>query len=173
MKNTRKLLSALLVIVMMLTTTAFAAPAQDRAGNNIAIPAEVNRIISLAPATTQIIESLGMMDKLVAVDTQTPLYVEGVSEFPQFDMMQPDIEQIAALLPDVIFTSGMSYVEDNPFTMLVDMGVCVIEIPSSSSITQIFGIPSPKVIFLIFTVFMLSNPFLFSIHFDPYCSLRD
>lgn len=134
MKNTRKLLSALLVIVMMLTTAAFAAPAQDRAGNDIAIPAEVNRIISLAPATTQIIESLGMKDKLVAVDTQTPLYVEGVSELPQFDMMQPDIEQIAALLPDVIFTSGMSYVEDNPFTMLVDMGVCVIEIPSSSSI---------------------------------------
>ena len=94
MKNTRKLLSALLVIVMMLTTAAFAAPAQDRAGNDIAVPAEVNRIISLAPATTQIIESLGMMDKLVAVDTQTPLYVEGVSELPQFDMMQPDIEQI-------------------------------------------------------------------------------
>lgn len=134
MKNIRKLLSTLLVIVMMLTSAAFAAPAQDRAGNDIAIPAEVNRIISLAPATTQIIESLGMMDKLVAVDTQTPLYVEGVSELPQFDMMQPDIEQIAALLPDVIFTSGMSYVEDNPFTMLVDMGVCVIEIPSSSSI---------------------------------------
>lgn len=134
MKNTRKLLSTLLVIVMMLTSAAFAAPAQDRAGNDIAVPAEVNRIISLAPATTQIIESLGMMDKLIAVDTQTPLYVEGVSELPQFDMMQPDIEQIAALLPDVIFTSGMSYVEDNPFTMLVDMGVCVIEIPSSSSI---------------------------------------
>ncbi|MBQ9951948.1 MAG: ABC transporter substrate-binding protein [Clostridia bacterium] len=134
MKNTRKLLSTLLVIVMMLTTAAFAAPAQDRAGNDIAVPAEVNRIISLAPATTQIIESLGMLDKVIAVDTQTPLYVEGVSELPQFDMMQPDIEQIAALLPDVIFTSGMSYVEDNPFTMLVDMGVCVIEIPSSSSI---------------------------------------
>ena len=97
MKNTRKLLSALLVIVMMLTTAAFAAPAQDRAGNDIAIPAEVNRIISLAPATTQIIESLGMMDKLVAVDTQTPLYVEGTSELPQFDMMAPDVEQIAAL----------------------------------------------------------------------------
>ena len=134
MKNTRKLLSTLLVIVMMLTTAAFAAPAQDRAGNDIAVPAEVNRIISLAPATTQIIESLGMLDKVIAVDTQTPLYVEGVSELPQFDMMSPDIEQIAMLQPDVVFTSGMSYVEDNPFTMLVDMGVCVIEIPSSSSI---------------------------------------
>ena len=137
MKNTRKLLSTLLVIVMMLTTAAFAAPAQDRAGNDIAVPAEVNRIISLAPATTQIIESLGMLDKVIAVDTQTPLSVEGVSELPQFDMMQPDIEQIAALLPDVIFTSGMSYVEDNPFQALIDLGVRVIEIPTSNSIEAV------------------------------------
>lgn len=138
MKNIFRILSALLTLIMLTATVALAeVPAQDRAGNDIAIPAEVNKIISLAPATTQIIEDLGMKDKLIAVDTQTPLYVEGVSELPQFDMMQPDIEQIAALTPDVIFTSGMSYLEDNPFQMLIDMGVCVIEIPSSSSIAAV------------------------------------
>lgn len=138
MKNIRKLLCALLALTMLLATVALAeVPAQDRAGNDIAVPAEVNKIISLAPATTQIIADLGLMDKVIAVDTQTPVYVEGVSELPQFDMMQPDIEQIAALMPDVIFTSGMSYVEDNPFQMLIDMGVCVIEIPSSSSIAAV------------------------------------
>jgi len=135
MKNICKLLCTLLALIMLLTAAAFAeTPTQDRAGNEIAIPAQINKVISLAPATTQIIESLGMMDKLIAVDTQTPLYVEGVSGLPQFDMMQPDIEQIAALMPDVVFTSGMSYVEDNPFAVLPDMGICVIEIPSSSSI---------------------------------------
>lgn len=138
MKNIFRILSALLTLIMLTATVALAeVPVQDRAGNDIAIPAEVNKIISLAPATTQIIEDLGMKDKLIAVDTQTPLYVEGVSELPQFDMMQPDIEQIAALTPDVIFTSGMSYLEDNPFQMLIDMGVCVIEIPSSSSIAAV------------------------------------
>lgn len=138
MKNIRKLLCALLALTMLLATVAFAeVPAQDRAGNDISVPAEVNRIISLAPATSQIIEDLGLMDKVVAVDTQTPTYVEGVSELPQFDMMQPDIEQIAALTPDVVFTSGMSYVEDNPFQALIDMGICVIEIPSSSSIAAV------------------------------------
>lgn len=138
MKNIRKLLSVLLALAMLFSAAAFAeAPTQDRAGNDIAIPAEITKVISLAPATTQIIESLGMMDTLIAVDTQTPLYVEGVSELPQFDMMQPDIEQIAALQPDVVFTSGMSYVEDNPFAVLADMGICVIEIPSSSSIEAV------------------------------------
>ena len=112
-------------------------PTQDRAGTPIVIPAEVEKVISLAPATTQIIEALGLKDQLVAVDTQTPLYVEGVSELPQFDMMAPDIEQMAMLEPDVVFTTGMSYVEDNPFQALIDMGICVIEIPSSSSIEAV------------------------------------
>ena len=62
--------------------------------------------------------------------------MEGVSELPQFDMMAPDIE-MAMLEPDVVFTTGMSYVEDNPFQALIDMGICVIEIPSSSSIEAV------------------------------------
>ena len=93
-----------------------AVPTHDRAGTPIVIPAEVETVISLAPATTQIIEALGMKDLLVAVDTQTPLYVEGTSELPQFDMMAPDIEQLAMLEADIVFTSGMSYVEDSPLS---------------------------------------------------------
>lgn len=134
----KKIVSLVLALMVMLTALAFAeVPAQDRAGAPISVPAEVDKVISLAPATTQIIESLGLMDKVVAVDTQTPLYVEGISDLPQFDMMAPDIEQIAMLEPDIVFTSGMSYVEDNPFKALVDMGVCVIEIPSSNSIAAV------------------------------------
>lgn len=127
-----------LVLVLMLACAAFAeVPTTDRAGSAILIPAEVNRIVSLAPATTQIIDALGMMDKVVAVDTQTPLYVDGTSELMQFDMMTPDVEQIAMLMPDIVFTSGMSYLEDNPFKALIDMGICVVEIPSSSSIAAV------------------------------------
>lgn len=138
MKKTLRMLSAVLALALLLTVTAFAeVPAEDRAGNAIAVPAEVNRIISLAPSTTQVLEALGLTDRLVAVDTQTPMYVEGTSELPQFDMMAPDVEQIAALEPDVVFTSGMSYLDDNPFAALTEMGVCVIEIPSSESIAAV------------------------------------
>lgn len=138
MKNILRLLSAVLALTLLLASAAVAeVPAADRAGNAIAIPAEVTKIISLAPATTQIIESLGMLDNLVAVDTQTPAYVSGVDGLPQFNMMEPDIEQIAMLQPDVVFTSGMSYVEGDPFGMLIDLGVCVIEIPSSQSIEAV------------------------------------
>ena len=134
----KKMISLVLVLMLAFSTLAIAeVPTQDRAGAAISIPEKVEKVVSLAPATTQIIEALGMMDKLIAVDTQTPLYVEETSGLLQFDMMAPDIEQIAMLEPDVVFTSGMSYIDDNPFKALIDMGICVIEIPSSNSIEDV------------------------------------
>lgn len=138
MKKTARILSLLIALTLLLSCTAFAAvPTQDRSGNTVSIPAEVNRIVSLAPATTQILESLGVMDKVVAIDTQTPAYVNGVDHLPKYDMMTPDIEQLAQLQPDIIYTSGMSYIEGNPFQALIDMGICVVDIPSSASIADV------------------------------------
>lgn len=138
MKKPTRFLCSLIALCLMLSCAALAAvPTEDRSGNAIAVPAEVNRIVSLAPATTQILETLGVMDKVIAVDTQTPAYVEGVSHLPQYDMMTPDIEQLAQLQPDIIYTSGMSYIEGNPFQALIDMGICVVDIPSSASIADV------------------------------------
>ena len=131
----KKLLCTLLALAMLLSAAALAeAPTEDRAGNPIAIPESIEKIISLAPATTEILEAIGAKDKIIAVDTQTPLYVAGFDDVPQFDMMAPDVEAIAALEPDVVYTSGMSYIDGDPYHALVDMGICVIEIPSSTSI---------------------------------------
>ena len=154
--NMKKTIALFLTLVMALSlvacggtgkidsTPSVEAPAEttlaasDSTDSSVSeVPAELTKVVSLAPATTQIIEALGMKDKLVAVDTQSPLYVEGVSQLPQFDMMAPNIEQIALLEPDVVFTSGMSYLDDNPFQALIDMGICVIEIPSSNSIQAV------------------------------------
>lgn len=138
MKNFLRILTTLLALSLLCTGMAFAeAPAQDPAGNDIALPAELNKVICLAPSTTIILDSLGLTDRLVAVDTYSPVYIESLSSLPQFDMMTPDIEQIAALEPDVVFTTGMSYVDGNPFAQLVDMGICVVDIPSSESIAEI------------------------------------
>lgn len=112
-------------------------PTKDRAGNDITIPDEVNKIVALAPSIMQTLDALGAMDKVVGTDTQTPMYVSGVDSLPQFDLMEPDIEQIAALDPDVIFTTGMSYTDSDPFAALTEMGKCVICIPSSTSIEAI------------------------------------
>ncbi|MBR3053696.1 MAG: ABC transporter substrate-binding protein, partial [Firmicutes bacterium] len=148
--NKKKFLAVLIAIVMVLSLAACggsgsgsggggsqpdaSVPTQDREGNDISIPEKVERIVSLAPATTQILESVGKMDQVVGVDTQTPFYVSGVDSLPQFDMMEPDIEAIAALEPDIVFTTGMSYIEGDPYSALIDLGICVVVIPSSNSL---------------------------------------
>jgi len=119
---------------------ASALPAADRAGNEIKIPSEINRIISISPSNAEMIVALGFGDKLVAVDK----YSEGIEDIPQgipyFDIMNPDIEQLVALEPDIIYATGMSLSEGkDPFKPLKDLGITVAYIPSSNSIDGIYG----------------------------------
>lgn len=113
-------------------------PTMDRAGKPITVPENISKIISLAPSTTQIIDELGKLENVIAVDMQTPLSVEGTDNLLQYDMMEPDCEAMLSQNPDIVFVSGLSYVgSDNPFQILIDAGICVVEIPSSTSIQSV------------------------------------
>ncbi|HJB91819.1 MAG TPA: ABC transporter substrate-binding protein [Candidatus Eisenbergiella merdigallinarum] len=118
---------------------AAARPQEDRAGNPIEVPEEVDSIISLAPATTQILCDLGLADEIVAVDTNSPMYAEGLSgDVMQFDMMEPDLEQILNAEPDIIFVSSMSSQGgDDIFAGIREAGICVAEIPTSNTIEDV------------------------------------
>lgn len=116
-------------------------PTKDCAGNDIVIPENVEKIVSMAPSVTEVLIDLGYADKIVACDTYS-----GYSAFasalnagiPQFDMMAPDNEQIIALAPDIVFTTGMSYAGgDDVYAAVRGAGVCVADIPSSTSISGI------------------------------------
>ncbi|WP_313165707.1 ABC transporter substrate-binding protein [Sedimentibacter sp.] len=114
-------------------------PTTDRAGNEVNIPEEINRIISISPSNTEIIIALGLGDKLVAVDKHSS-DIEGIpADIPQFDIMNPDVEQLVALSPDIIYATGMSMAKGNdPFKPIKDLGITVVYIPSSSSIEGIY-----------------------------------
>ena len=111
----------------------------DRAGNGIVLPEKIDKIVSMAPSTTQVLIEIGLADKIVGIDTNSVTYIADLSaDVAQFDMMSPDNEAIAALDPDIVFTSGMSSVGGtSPFQSLIDSGVCVADIPSSASIADI------------------------------------
>ncbi|WP_158098631.1 ABC transporter substrate-binding protein [Flavonifractor sp. An112] len=152
-----KLRNAIALMMVMLIMTALAAcvpaeiteqtlqpqqtekitdsrPDTDRSGNPITLPEQVDSIISMAPSATQTLLDLGLKDKLVAVDTYSAMYF-GLEDLPTFDMMEPDTEQMAVLGADLIFTTGMSASDGvDPFKPLRDIGVCVADIPSASSI---------------------------------------
>lgn len=114
-------------------------PTIDRAGNDIEVPEEINRIITMAPSIAETLIALDFGDNIIAADTQST-NIEGLSnDIEFFDLMSPDIEKLLELKPDVVFASTMSIVEGNdPFQPLKDLGVCVIYIPSSNSIEAIY-----------------------------------
>ena len=117
------------------------APAidKDRAGNEITLPAKIEKVMAFGPSNSEILVALGEGDKLIAIDTYST-NIEGLSaDLPQFDMMTPDAEQIVVLKPDVIFITGMSKLtgEEDPYKPISDTGVCVIYIPTSESIDAI------------------------------------
>ena len=114
-------------------------PAKDRAGNEISIPNEINKIISISPGNTEILIELGFGDKIIAVDEYSK-DIEGLPQgIPLFDIMTPDAEKMVALEPDIIYTTEMVMAEGNdPYKPIKDMGICVAYIPASLSIEGIY-----------------------------------
>lgn len=114
-------------------------PTEDRAGNTIKLPESTEKIISLNPAATQTLIDLGLADKIVAVDEYSMTYADSLAkDIPVYSMYEPDQESIISLGADIVFTSGMVYAGgDNPYINVVNAGVCVADIPSSSSIAGI------------------------------------
>ena len=112
---------------------------KDRAGNDIVIPEKVDKIISMAPSTTRFLIDLGLADKIIAIDTNSYAYADSLpKDVKQFDMMEPDNEALVALEPDIVFTSGMSDAGGvDAFQSVRDAGICVADIPSSTSFAEI------------------------------------
>ena len=93
----------------------------------------------MAPSTTRFLIDLGLADKIIAIDTNSYAYADSLpKDVKQFDMMVPDNEALVALEPDIVFTSGMSDAGGvDAFQSVRDAGICVADIPSSTSFAEI------------------------------------
>lgn len=112
----------------------------DREGNPIALPDNIDTIISMGPSNTELIVALGFGDKIIAIDEYS-FDVPGVKgDLPMFSMRSPDGEQIINLEPDVIIVTGMTKAggADDPFQVVTEAGICVVYVPSSNSINGIY-----------------------------------
>ena len=101
---------------------------------------KITRIISAAPSITEIIAGLGLAGKLVAVDKYSK-DVEGVkADLPEIDFFNPDIEAIAGMKPDIIISGEINTNgrEAAPYRFFTQLGVHVVEIPTSNSINDIY-----------------------------------
>ncbi len=110
----------------------------DREGIEIAVPTEVNTIVSLVPSITETLVDLGLGDKIVAVDSFS-LPTEGLTaDVVELDAMAPDIEIILSLKPDLVIASGMTKAEGaDPLAQLTDAGILVTYIPTANTLEDI------------------------------------
>ncbi len=78
----------------------------DEAGRRVSVPADVTRIVSLAPNDTDILYALGAAEKIAGVTDFSEIpagepHVESVGE-----PVEPSLERIAALQPSLVFVDG-------------------------------------------------------------------
>ncbi|CAN5299341.1 cobalamin-binding protein [soil metagenome] len=83
----------------------------DDLGRTITIPAELARVVSLAPNLTENIFAVGGGDRLVGVTTFCDFPAQARSIAKVGDTMSPNMETIVGLKPDVVFVSTASQIE--------------------------------------------------------------
>jgi iron complex transport system substrate-binding protein len=86
--------------------TAFPVTITDDASRLVTIDAEPKRIVSLAPANTEIVYALGLFDRLVGVTTYDDYPAEVKKIAKVGDFMAPNLESVAAAKPDVVLVTG-------------------------------------------------------------------
>lgn len=99
-------------------TTAQTREATDESGKRVRLPSRPQRIITLAPNLTEIVYALGAGNRLVGNTTYCDYPAEAKKVEKVGDTLQPNIEKIIALKPDVILITTASQLET--FTKQLD-----------------------------------------------------
>jgi iron complex transport system substrate-binding protein len=108
------------------TPAATGVTITDVAGRTVTIASTPERIISLAPSTTEILFAIGLAPKIVATDDFSD-YPAEAKNLPKVGGLNAayNFEQIVALKPDLIFAAGITppeaikKLEDLKLTVLV------------------------------------------------------
>lgn len=113
-------------------------PTEDRQGNPIDLPDEIDRIVSTAPSIAEILVGLGLADKLVMIDSYSA-GVEGLpADLPQMNFPNVDAEALLEAEPDLVLVADYYPMGgEDPLRLVEEAGICVVRIPSSSSIEGI------------------------------------
>ena len=96
------------------------------------------RVVSLAPNLTEILFELGVGEQVVGVTTYCVYPPEAQKKEKIGDFVNPNIEKIVSLKPDVVFAERWS--STKTVTRLRGMGLNVIDVPSPTSTGEIYQV---------------------------------
>lgn len=100
------------------TSTTEMREVKDEAGKPVRLPLRPQRVVTLAPNLTEIVYAIGAGATLVGNTTFCDYPAEAKQVAKVGDTLQPNIERIIALKPEVIFVSTASQLET--FTKQLD-----------------------------------------------------
>ena len=102
---------------------AFNVTITDSTGTEITLTKKPERIVSLAPSTTEILCALGLEDKIVG-RTKYCNYPESITSVPEVGgTSNPNVEAIVDLNPDLVV--GATHVSDEVIGKLREVGITV------------------------------------------------
>jgi iron complex transport system substrate-binding protein len=133
--NRRRFILACISVILVVGSACTAGGSEEPSGSEIVlltddtgavveITGQVERIVSLAPSNTEIAFALGLGDRMVGV-TDFCDYPAEALEIEKIGGVEPNIEQIFALEPDLVLAIGG---EPDPasISQLRDLGVTVL-----------------------------------------------
>ncbi|MEX0710124.1 MAG: ABC transporter substrate-binding protein [Chloroflexota bacterium] len=98
----------------------------DDAGRSVTIPADPERIVSLAPSNTEIACALDACEQLVGV-TDYDDYPAMTADLPEVVIAaQVDVEKVVAADPQLILAAGNELTSSSVITQLADLGYPVL-----------------------------------------------
>ncbi len=119
------------------TPTPTAVPAfpvilTDDEGTVVTLPAEPQKVVSLTPATTEIVFAVGAGDRLVATDDSSDHPAEAVPLPKVVTFGTVDVEQIISLGADLVIAGGLGFTSADTITQLRSLGVPVVVVYAAS-----------------------------------------
>jgi iron complex transport system substrate-binding protein len=111
---------------------AFPVTVIDDEGTSVELPAEPDTIVSLTPATTEVLFAIGAGDRVVATDegSDYPKEAAALADVATFNNV--DVEKVLALEPDLVIAGGLGFTPADAITRLRSLKVPVIVVYAPS-----------------------------------------
>src|SRR6185369_17944596 len=96
----------------------------DEIGRSVRVPANPQRIVSLAPSITETLFAIGLGDRVVGVTSYCDYPPEATAKEKVGDTLRPSVERIVALRADLVVASTASQLEQF-IRKLDELGIAV------------------------------------------------
>lgn len=111
---------------------AFPVTITDDEGTSVELATEPQSIVSLTPATTEILFELGVGDRIIATDDGSD-YPDAAVPLPDVAKFNSvDVEQVVSLAPDLVLAGGLDFTPAESVTKLRSLGLPVIVVYAKS-----------------------------------------